>query len=491
MTKNQYLRFAIIVATLPFATFACTKSKPPAEQVKAEDGETCEHPEGLNFATAGSKWSNGNVSTSFMLDGTPSGGGPNTSLFSKLDAVAPREVWQKEYARALATWAEPTNLNFRFVSDTNIATVTSAPGQADSRFGDIRIGTRDLGTTTVGYSYYPVTQGSNGGDSFINIQKNFYVGAHIHLYTIALHELGHSLGMAHSPIYGTAMFSIISGLKTGLHQDDIDGIRSIYGTRAADSYDTAASNETYETAAAVTIGTSAPTTIAGDLTTRTDSDFYRVTVPSSTNPVLAVTLLGGESTLIPTLRIHDSVGTVIQEVTATSYGEGLLVEVGGINAEEIYHISVDGMTDDVFAVGAYRLVVEQRSAITGIQFTPPANLAHDSRETNDSLVAAAGLGTTSDVNVSGLSIHWAHDQDYFFFRTATTAKNYEVALTLGSGTAPLAIEIYNNSDVKIASSAPGATSVAFPAVKSTYYKVRVFSPSYTPRAYSMRVRKVN
>ena len=63
------------------------------------------------YSVTGSSWSNPNVSFSFVPDGTSS------TLFSKLDAVAPREVWQREFARSLQTWANVSNLNFREVAD--------------------------------------------------------------------------------------------------------------------------------------------------------------------------------------------------------------------------------------------------------------------------------------------------------------------------------------------------------------------------------------
>jgi matrixin/putative peptidoglycan binding protein len=48
--------------------------------------------------------------------------------------------------------------------------------------------------------------------------------------TVALHELGHILGLAHSNVAGSVMFPSVSSnfTKRALTQDDIDGIRSLY-----------------------------------------------------------------------------------------------------------------------------------------------------------------------------------------------------------------------------------------------------------------------
>ena len=68
------------------------------------------------YATASSAWANANVSYSFMPDGT-STEGYTSSLYSELNAVAPTATWQREFAKALQTWANVTNLNFHMVTD--------------------------------------------------------------------------------------------------------------------------------------------------------------------------------------------------------------------------------------------------------------------------------------------------------------------------------------------------------------------------------------
>lgn len=50
------------------------------------------------------------------------------------------------------------------------------------------------------------------------------------LATVALHELGHGLGLRHSAVPSTVMFASYDGARRELTQDDIDGIRAIYGS---------------------------------------------------------------------------------------------------------------------------------------------------------------------------------------------------------------------------------------------------------------------
>ncbi|XP_033628091.1 matrix metalloproteinase-19-like [Asterias rubens] len=56
-----------------------------------------------------------------------------------------------------------------------------------------------------------------------------YSGAN--LWLVAAHEIGHSLGLGHSVAFGSLMFPFHFGYNPTytLHQDDIDGIQSLYG----------------------------------------------------------------------------------------------------------------------------------------------------------------------------------------------------------------------------------------------------------------------
>lgn len=51
----------------------------------------------------------------------------------------------------------------------------------------------------------------------------------IDLESVALHEFGHTLGLAHSNDTNAVMYAYYGGRRRDLRQDDIDGIQSIYG----------------------------------------------------------------------------------------------------------------------------------------------------------------------------------------------------------------------------------------------------------------------
>ncbi|KAG5081987.1 hypothetical protein JHK84_052025 [Glycine max] len=60
-------------------------------------------------------------------------------------------------------------------------------------------------------------------------QWNSNDGSNVDFETVTLHELGHIFGLGHSNVTGAVMFPTYAGLRRFLSQDDIDGIRALYG----------------------------------------------------------------------------------------------------------------------------------------------------------------------------------------------------------------------------------------------------------------------
>ncbi|NXK46273.1 MMP3 protein, partial [Chauna torquata] len=81
---------------------------------------------------------------------------------------------------------------------------------------------------------YPPSSGI-GGDAHFDEDENWtkfttYNG--YNLFLVAAHELGHSLGLGHSNVFGALMYPIYMHTDTSnyrLPQDDIDGIQALYG----------------------------------------------------------------------------------------------------------------------------------------------------------------------------------------------------------------------------------------------------------------------
>ncbi len=166
------------------------------------------------FTEAGRKWSQPggrgnpvNITYSFtnLLDGSLNG-------ISVTEAKAAIE-------EAFRLWSEVAPLNFTEVPD-------------DPRESQIRIGQDyiDGRGNTLGFAYFP-GQGVGGDITFDNGERwtnNLFLET-------AVHEIGHSLGLGHesrtNAIMNPSVKNRFNGLGTGfLLPDDINGIRSVYGS---------------------------------------------------------------------------------------------------------------------------------------------------------------------------------------------------------------------------------------------------------------------
>lgn len=88
--------------------------------------------------------------------------------------------------------------------------------------------------STLAHAYYPNCSSAYScsalaGDVHFNDGFGWTVnGTNYDLRSTALHELGHSLGLGHSPDTGAVMYAYYNG-KIDLQPDDLNGIRSLYG----------------------------------------------------------------------------------------------------------------------------------------------------------------------------------------------------------------------------------------------------------------------
>ncbi|MEX0712424.1 MAG: matrixin family metalloprotease [Pirellulales bacterium] len=356
--------------------------------------ETLE-PRMLLHAAAGREWASTDVSVSLLPDGT-STDGYTSSLYAELDAAAPRAAWQREFARALQTWANVSNLDFHFVSDGGSPTGSPGRAQGDSRFGDIRLGAHPL-DRFVAYAYYP-SGTTRGGDITLNSNSNFSLGKHIDLYSVLLHETGHALGLGHGTA-GTMMYATIKGVYSGLAAADIAGVQGIYGARAHDSFDTVAANDTFRTASTLALSSGA-VEVSADLTTLADVDYYRVRLPEGAEGTLTVSVdAGGISLLSPKLSVYDGAGRRLAVADAGGqYGGKASITLKGLPAGQTVYLVADGAVNDVFGMGTYRLnaefVLDRGPA--PIDSTPSAVVSYASAHDAGSRVTVEDGGTTSE-----------------------------------------------------------------------------------------------
>ncbi|XP_043928521.1 matrix metalloproteinase-18-like isoform X2 [Protopterus annectens] len=115
-----------------------------------------------------------------------------------------------------------------------------------------------------------------GGDAHFDEDETWTKGVNgYNLFLVAAHEFGHALGLSHSNIPGALMYpsySYVNPSQFRLHQDDINGIQSLYGpskdpVRTTDSSipDTCGTKMSFD----------AITTLRGEIMFFKDRNFYR------------------------------------------------------------------------------------------------------------------------------------------------------------------------------------------------------------------------
>lgn len=130
--------------------------------------------------------------------------------------------------RAFNTWASALcGVSFRLVTsaaaDFQIGWFAGNHGDGSAFDG--------VGNTLAHAFYPPPCGGANAGACHFDEAETWSLngaGSTFDLETVALHEIGHLLGLAHSSVAGSVMFPSYGGVRRNLTQDDIDGIRRLY-----------------------------------------------------------------------------------------------------------------------------------------------------------------------------------------------------------------------------------------------------------------------
>ena len=147
--------------------------------------------------------------------------------------------YQSVIASAFAKWGSVANIPLLEVADG--ATNTSAP---DIRVGFGALNTGSSGTIGITSYHYSVgaTSQTFAPDTLVRLEdpsqlavdgSGDYAGTSATLYQVALHEIGHSLGLAHSSDPYSVMYAVVGGGNRDLNAGDIAGIQALYGPAPA------------------------------------------------------------------------------------------------------------------------------------------------------------------------------------------------------------------------------------------------------------------
>ncbi|HEU5116522.1 MAG TPA: matrixin family metalloprotease [Isosphaeraceae bacterium] len=329
----------------------------------------------LLYSTLGAQWIHPErITFSFAPDGTNLGG-VSSNLFAAMAADGlSTQQWQDAIRAAAAIWEEVANINLVQVADNGTPFGGGDYEQGDPGMGDIRIVGAALGGNYLGVtaSPPPINGSSVAGDIILATDLNWRTnGTTFDLETVAIHEFGHALGMDHSTISQAVMHATYDGVKQSLNTDDVQGIGSIYGARQADAFDIGTGNNTYATATVLnsvpgfSYNTNAQATLTGlQISTRTDEDWFSVTVPSNTTGTFQATMQStGLSVLAPRVMIYNSSLRPVAASFSSAFGDTVTATVPGVQAGQTYYIRLArGSAQYYNDIGAYALQLNFGSA---------------------------------------------------------------------------------------------------------------------------------
>ena len=320
----------------------------------------------LMYAATGARWQYGShITYSFMPDGTSLGGTPMV-MNQRMNAEGiSTAAWELPIQKAAAVWEAVSGIQLAQVFDNGAAVGIYGHQQDDPRFGDIRIGGFSQGNANqLAFTFYPpaLNGGTDAGDIFFNTDQPWQTnGSGWDLETVAIHEFGHALGMAHSTVNTAEMYAYYTYTGQQLSTDDIQGIQAIYGAAVADP-----DNNTLATAIDITpyLNAQGQLTI-GNLRLSSpvnDVDWFHVTTPGSSTGQLQVTMqAAGLSSMCPFVLIYNQAGTQILNyaIAPNSYGQGIVNVSVPASAGQGFYIRCQGAQAayDPGNVGAYGLKI--------------------------------------------------------------------------------------------------------------------------------------
>jgi len=228
--------------------------------------------------------------------------------FETLTDKVDQNTVMSEIERAFAEWQKYANVSFSPGGQPDAAR-TIAVLFARGQHGDAY--PFDGPGGVLAHTFYPAPPNSEpvAGDMHFDADESWNVGSNVDIFSVALHEAGHALGMGHTDQPGAVMYPYYR-MSTGLTSDDIAGIQSLYGSKTTQSAPPASPPSTTPAPA--------PPTPSGPTTPTTPP------AQPPSNP--------GPDTTPPSLQILSPGGTIVSVSSASIHMTGAASDNVGVTA---------------------------------------------------------------------------------------------------------------------------------------------------------------
>jgi hypothetical protein len=152
-------------------------------------------------------------------------------FFGALTSHVPDSTVKGEILRAFGEWAKHANVSFQ-AGASGAAAHTVAVEFVSGAHGDSY--PFSPSSATLAHTFYPAPMNAENiaGDMHLNLDENWQTGSDIDIYSVALHEAGHALGLVHTNNPGDVMYPYYRrGVQ--LSMNDIAALQALYGVPAS------------------------------------------------------------------------------------------------------------------------------------------------------------------------------------------------------------------------------------------------------------------